>query len=176
MRARCGTGDYPLGRLLKLRTRPIYGAPLVARHALILLAQVEPEQIASSRFAMLMNTDNNNEELKQAWSARMNTLPMSQQEFGEIVGRLVIVNLFAKFGEDVNAKETTQKFEVWTGMNWYTLRELVQQLDQVLNSCFRRSSVNNVKGDARCRRAMATANTICYVGMAAVSVIPRCKS
>ncbi|MBC8160680.1 MAG: hypothetical protein H7Z42_05610, partial [Roseiflexaceae bacterium] len=50
------------------------------------------------------------------------------------MGQLVIVNLFAKFGNDADANEATKKFGIWTGMNWCTTQELVRQLDQVLRA------------------------------------------
>jgi len=115
--------------LLKLRTFAEFGRPRLARHALMLCARVEPDEVESSKFATLMNQVS---DTRTAWPKKLLLSPMSNDEFGLIIATLVRRNLNAIFGSDVNAKSATIEFGTWTAKDWRLLVELVKVLDKAL--------------------------------------------
>jgi hypothetical protein len=100
---------------------------MIARHGLILVAKVEAYD--SGKFADLMNK---NDETKVVWPERLDFLPLSNDDFRQLIIALFAHNLNARFGPDVEQVVAMERFAQWTGRNWWMITEFVKQLDQAL--------------------------------------------
>src|SRR5262249_11481236 len=113
--------------LLHLRKFAYDDQPMIARHALLLIARIT--DYTTSKFADLMNKY---DETKVVWPERLDFLPLNNEDFQHIIVRLFAHNLNARFGSDVEQGTAIERFDQWTGRNWWYIMEFVRYLDQAL--------------------------------------------
>lgn len=132
-----------LNHVLTFRRSPERGKPLVARRALILCGTEDVEARTTGKIGKLMEKT---EQLRCAWYQRMvfprlNEIPKDEHgndrddeatEFDEIMVRLLLQNLNANFGSEVDATQCLEDFATWTTANWHFMVELVTVLDTCL--------------------------------------------
>lgn len=118
-----------LSYLLELRSPLRRTSPPLALRSLILCASTEDAAGEGSKFAKLLS---NHGETSSLWKQRMVFPLLRGREFVEVMLELINQNLHAKVGDDVDEKQMHEDFAIWTGFNWWLVRELVIVLDRIL--------------------------------------------
>jgi len=119
--------ERTLSWLLHLRTFTYADRPLIAQHALILVAQVSDYN--AGKFADLMNK---HEEGKVAWPNKLDFTALTKSEFQKIMIGIFAQNLKALFAPDIDQEIALERIAQWTQKNWWLITEFVKILDRAL--------------------------------------------